>query len=423
MKKLRFARSSHLGIAICLGIFLWLVSSFIFPLHLKAANPQVELFEEVWETVNDNFYDPAFNGTNWEAMKDKYMPQVERAKSTEESATLINQMLSELQTSHTHLYTQNEPAYYQLLGIFQGFTELQEAVKKTLPDGKLEYSGIGMFTEEMEGKTFVKAILEDSPAAKEGLKIGDRLLSVDGAPYEPIKSFAGQEGQEVELAIQRSENPDSQETIAIAPQAIDPTTMFLAAQQASTKILEIDGKKIGYTHIWTRVGDDRDLRQLETDLIYDRLKDADGLILDLRDGWGGINLSYLHLFTGKSPTLIQTGRDGKAYELNYVWKKPVVALVNEGTRSAKEIVAFGFQQYGIGSVIGSQTAGAVVAGRPFPMADGSLLYVAVADVAIEGERLEGKGVVPDIEVPVSLPYAGGSDPQKEKAIERLLTLL
>jgi carboxyl-terminal processing protease len=93
-------------------------------------------------------------------------------------------------------------------------------------------------------------------------------------------------------------------------------------------------------------------------------------------------------------------------------------LVNEGSRSAKEILALGFQQYDIGPVVGAKTPGAVVAGRPFVMQDGSILYVAVADVYVNGdERLEGKGVTPDIVVPFSPEYARGADPQKERAIE------
>jgi carboxyl-terminal processing protease len=69
-------------------------------------------------------------------------------------------------------------------------------------------------------------------------------------------------------------------------------------------------------------------------------------------------------------------------------------------------------------VVGSKTAGAVVAGRPFLMQDGSLLYLAVADVYVNGgQRLEGKGVTPDIVVPSPLEYAQGVDPQKERAIK------
>ena len=57
-------------------------------------------------------------------------------------------------------------------------------------------------------------------------------------------------------------------------------------------------------------------------------------------------------------------------------------MVNERSRSGKEILAYGFQQYKIGAEVGSKTAGAVVAGRPFIMQDGSVLYLAVADVFV-----------------------------------------
>ena len=60
--------------------------------------------------------------------------------------------------------------------------------------------------------------------------------------------------------------------------------------------------------------------------------------------------------------------------------------------------------------------GAVSGGRPFPLADGSLLYLAVQEVRIDGERLEGAGVAPHIEVAFELPYAAGEDSQLEAAV-------
>lgn len=62
-------------------------------------------------------------------------------------------------------------------------------------------------------------------------------------------------------------------------------------------------------------------------------------------------------------------------------------------------------------------------GAPFLLPNGSLLYVAVADIAIEGRRLEGVGVAPDIAVPFSLPYGAGADPQLERAIKEARQLL
>lgn len=419
MKRLRLPQFSKLVI-VALASILILLLLLSSPLWAQA-KPQAKIFEQAWQTVNDNFYDPKFNGVNWQAIREKYQPQAAQAQSNQQTAVAINQMLSQLRTSHTHFYTQDEPAYYQLLGIFQpGNKDFQQQIKKFFPKGKIEYSGIGAFTKNINGKTFVSAILDGSPAAKAGLKVGDSLLGVDGSPYQPIQSFVGKAGQKVTLLIQRSPNPNTQIEIAIAPQMLDATTMFLDAQQASTQVIERQGKKIGYVHIWSYAGDQYQ-QQLEEDLIYGRLKDADGLVLDLREGWGGASPNYLNIFTAKGPNVTTVLRNSKRNTINYQWKKPVVMIVNEGSRSGKEILAFGFQKYNIGPVVGTKTAGAVVGGRPFLMQNGSLLYLAVADVFVDGnQRLEGKGVTPDINVPFSLEYAQGADPQKERAIEVVL---
>jgi carboxyl-terminal processing protease len=403
-------------------LLCWLIS----PVLLTRAQSASGIFDQVWETVNENFYDPNFNGIDWQAMRSKYQSQVRHAQSSEEVAAVINQMLSELKTSHTQLYTANEPAYYQALGIFQPrIPDLREQLKKFFPNGKIEYSGIGIFTKDINGKTFVSAILDGSPAAEAQLKVGDQLLSVEGRPFHPIQSFAGKANQNVMLLIQRehsvssgeSPNSSSQQEIVVTPKMLDATTMFLDAQKASTQVIERQGKKIAYAHIWSYAGDQYH-RQLEDDLLYGRLKDADALVLDLREGWGGTPASVLNIYTGRGPSVTNVPRNGTRNTYNSHWNKPVVMLVNEASRSAKEILAYSFQRYNIGRVVGSKTAGAVVAGRPVLMSDGSLLYVAAANVYVDGEqRLEGKGVTPDIIVPFSLEYAQGADPQKEQAID------
>ncbi|PLZ92577.1 S41 family peptidase [Fischerella thermalis] len=402
-------------------LLFWIAS----PLPKILARPETKIFEQVWQTVNDNFYDPKFNGVDWKAMREKYKSQAAQAKSSQEFAATINQMLGELRTSHTRYYTKEEPAYYQILGIFVPRSgELQKQLPKFLPQGKIEYTEIGVFTKDINGKIFVSNILEKSPAATAGLKIGDQILSVDGRPYQPIKSFAGKAGEEVKLLIQRSATPSSQIEIAIAPKNFDAKTMFIDAQKASIQTIQQEGKKVGYIHIWSHAANE-DQQQLQSEIIYGRLKDADGLVLDFRDGWGGGDVNSLNLFTAEAgPTVTSISRNGKKYTYISQWKKPVAMVINEGSRSSKEIYAYGFQQHKIGPVIGTKTAGAVVAGRPFFMEDGSLLYIAVADVLINGnQRLEGKGVAPDINVPLPLEYAQGADPQKERAIETVLAAI
>lgn len=396
---------------------------FIAP-GLSQQSLEEKVFNEVWQTVNENFYDENFNGTDWAAMRNKYKPQAAQVQTRQQLAEVINQMLAELHTSHTHFYTPDETAYYQLLGIFQPkIQELPPAAKALFPKGKYEYTGIGIFTKIRNSKTFISGILEGSPAAIAGLKVGDELVSVDGNPYQPIQSFVGKAGQSVSLLIQRSPNPDSQQEIQVTPQVLDATTLFNQAQAASTQVIEQQDKRIGYLHIWSNAADFHQEQMIE-DLMFGKLADADGLVLDIRDGWGGGSIAYLNFFTGKSPSITTIRRDGNAFVAHYRWQKPVVLLMNEGSRSSKEIIAFGFRQAKIGALVGTTTAGAVVAGRAFVMQDGSLLYVAVADVLVDGDqRLEGKGVAPDISVAFPLEYAQGVDPQKQQAIATLTTAI
>lgn len=405
---------------ISFSIFIIFCSVF-FNVSSAQNSPYLATFNEVWQEVNENFFDPNFNGVDWKAKREEYKNQVKQAQSIEETTVVINQMLAELNTSHTRFYSNLDPAYYQLLGIFnQG--SFRKELKKFFPNGKLDYTGIGIFTKDINGKTFITGILDGSPAAKVGLKVGDEVLAVDGKPYQPIQSFVDKAEQAVKISIQRTPDPTTREELTVIPKKLNPDTLFVEAMRESIKIRDRAGKKIGYIHIWSYAGDQYQ-ELLVDEISYGKLKDADGLILDLRDGWGGAQPSYLNIFTEKVPVLTQIYRDGNKIKLDAQWRKPVVILVNQGSRSGKEILAYGFKKYGIGKLIGMKTAGAVVGGRAFLLEDGNLLYLAVVDVLVDGERLEGKGVIPDIEVPFPLEYAQGKDPQVDRAVEVLLEQL
>jgi carboxyl-terminal processing protease len=146
------------------------------------------------------------------------------------------------------------------------------------------------------------------------------------------------------------------------------------------------------------------------------LKDADALVLDLHEGWGRAVPDYLDLFNARAPTMQIRDRIGRTQFDNVKWRRPAVMLVNERTRSGKEVLAYGFEKYRLGEVIGSRTSGAVLAASAFPMRNGDLLLLAVDDVRVDGERLEGTGVGPTIAVPFDSRYAACADPQLDRAV-------
>jgi carboxyl-terminal processing protease len=372
------------------------------------------VFNEVWHTVRERFYDPTLRGLDWAAIGEYYRPLASMASNEAQSA-ILNRMLAELAASHTGHYTSDDPAYYQLLDIFSG--SLRQEIRRLFPDGQITYPGIGVFTRQIDGKIFVSGVLAGLPAARAGLLVGDELLTADGMPYQPIRSFTARVGQEVVLQIRRQ--PDGPvQRLMVLPEQIKPGAAFIQAMQESVRLVEADGVKVGYIHVWSYAGPQYQ-RLLEREISTGMLQHADALVLDLRDGWGGAQAQYLDLFHSRGSTVTMTARDGDVSIANVKWRKPVVMLVNGGTRSGKEILAYSFKKYGLGEVIGTRTAGAVLAGRGFLLSDGSLLFLAVADVLVDGQRLEGIGVTPTVEVPFPLEYAQGNDPQLDRAVELL----
>jgi carboxyl-terminal processing protease len=209
--------------------------------------------------------------------------------------------------------------------------------------------------------------------------------------------------------------------VEVVPRRIRPNEFFLSAMRASVRVIEHEGRRWGYVRVWSYAR-----RQyhhlLVEELAEGRLKDVDGLVLDLRGGWGGAQPEYTELFVGGAPIMTYVGRDGRENFASFRWRRPLVVLVDEGTRSGKEVVTYGLKRQGV-RVVGTRTAGALLAGRGFLLEDGSLLVLAVSDVRVEGERLEGRGVMPDVVVPFRLPYAAGDDPQLDAALAELAQAL
>jgi C-terminal processing protease CtpA/Prc len=374
-------------------------------------------FDQVWELVRDRFYDPHLNGLDWQEERARFRPQAASARSGEDMAAAINAMLAKLGASHTHFYTPEDPAYYQLADIFVGALE-HRGLKRVFPSGDVSYPGIGVFTEtDNQGRTFVTGVIEGAPAHQAGVLLGDEILSADERPFRPVGSFRGKVGSPVSLQIRRVSGA-APIAISVSPADLHPNEMFLRGLKDSARLIVTDKAKIGYVHVWSYAS--RRIQAALEDLMSDGpLKDADALVWDLRGGWGGAQPQYLDLFNPRAPTMQVKDRNGETGFVDVKWRKPVAALINEGTRSGKEVLAYGFKEYRLGELVGQRTEGAVLAATAFLIGDDGLLLLAVEDVLVDGQRLEGIGVTPTIEVPFDSRYAAGGDPQLDRAVQVL----
>jgi carboxyl-terminal processing protease len=389
-----------------------------------------DCFDKVWTTVNDEFWDPKFSGVDWQAARARYRDEALAAPDHEAFALIVNKMLAELKTSHTFYLTKWDQDFYTLQAalVSDQMRELNTCdpavVVKENPGrfalgGNPHRCGIGLVTHQIEGQHYVAAVLRGSAADKAGVKLGDCLLEADGLPFHPIKAFEGKAGQQVSVTVQTGPG-QSTKKVVVVPTDQEEKSLFETDSHASVQLLNRGNHRFGYVRLWWLGG--ASMRMALRECINQSEK-LEAVIIDLRDGFGGgIVVDYTDPFMrgelGDVTTVTQMR--GRTITSNVRFAGPVVVLINGGSRSGKEVLAYYFQKTGRGLLVGEATAGAVSGGRWKLISDDSLLYCCAAMIEFNGQRLEGKGVQPDVLVPFDIRFAAGKDLQLERAQDELL---
>lgn len=370
------------------------------------------ILERVDEAVSKRFYDPVAAKSIWKEALKKQHDSIVNSKTLAELGASMSVAFSSLNSSHCNFVTINDEMYHFLHALFSDFN-------KKLTKGKVDYVGFVTGTRPYADNQ-VRYILDGSPAAKAGLQIGDHILKVNGLGYVGYSNFFDTAGSNSALTIERD---GITKVISIKPEKADLYSAYVKATRKSVTVTTIDGKKIGYVHVWC--GGRRSYEALD-EIMEEKLGDTDGLILDLRDGYGGNSLTDLDRFYRDPkayPDFVTVSRDGKKNVSRYYYDKPIVAMINDGSRSGKELVSFSLKRTGRAKLVGTKTAGAVVAGSISPIDEKCTAYIAVLDGTIGGVRLEGVGVTPDVEIENKSLDQSGYERQLEVARETLMEML
>jgi carboxyl-terminal processing protease len=384
----RMRRSSSLGT-------LGLVMALLMVAGCRTAARE-EAPPTIAELIRDRFYD-AERGAAWAARH----PTIDR-----EARDVIDAAIAELQASHTEYVPHDDPRHAGLRAIFGPD---RDAV--TAPS-------IGLDIIEREGRWFVRRVFFGGPADGSGILRGDEIVSADERPFHPVHSLEGR--HEVTLALRRLPH-DPLVTRSVPVRVEEVRAAWLRHQRKGTRIERRGDVATAIVPLYSGAGEEF-LDEMQS-AIEGPLRSADALVLDLRDGFGGCSPLFVRPFVAGVPVLQSRSRDGRQMTYDPQWRRPLVVLINAGSRSGKELVARALQRAGRAVVVGERSAGAVLGGSLFSLGDGSLLYLAVQDVTVDGERLEGIGVAPDRAVPDQLEYAAGRDPQLEAAIEEAARLV
>jgi carboxyl-terminal processing protease len=369
-----------------------------------------EQFDHVWSTIEKKFVDPAFNGVDWQEMRQRYGARAAACRDEAALAVVINEMLAQLRTSHTAYVTEDMPGYYAI-------------VTTSDPSSQIARCGIGIDATKVGDDYYVSGLWAGDEGERAGLKLGDRLVSIDNKPFDPIGSFRGKNGKRVPITIQRTAG-GKLEVLTVAPKVIPERQRFFQAAM-NAKVMEESGIKIGYIRVWL-------LGEPQTEQYFPGLLNGlmvkeklQGIILDLRDGYGGGYESYLTPFLLPSVgEFTKTGRDQRkqTFPVGGV-DVPLVVLINGGSRSGKELLSYYLKKSGRALLVGERTAGFVTEGHVERISGSAILYYAAAKFEVDGVALEGKGVAPDVNVERSIPYANGRDAQFDRAKQELLRLV
>ena len=370
------------------------------PMPAEPADAEA-LVREAWEVIRDHFHDKTLKGVDWDAALDRGLSEAKDASSQSEVHDVINRMLAKLQASHTALL---EKETYAVL-------EAELAGRNT--------PQVGCQMEERDGGFFVRSLFDRGSAERAGILLGDRVVAVDGdapedsprvrdagydpgLPGTPLFAILPDGANPVRITLQRYPNMADYVAVTVTP---EPTSAVKVARE-SVRVDAIDGYRIGRLHIpmFPMTAMDKVVKQA----LAGPLADCDGLVLDMRGRGGHAGMCDGILSMVKAQKSRFDGR--------------IVALVDERTRSAKEIFAYKFKKAKLGTVVGRRTEGAVLGAMFKRLADGSVLEYGGMDVTfLSGVDLEGKGVEPDVEVDEEIPdYGRGRDPILERGVEVLL---
>ncbi len=397
----------------------------------ETAELRRQSFEKVWHIINEKHYDPTFGGVDWLKMREVYQPQAEAAKSDAEFHGVLNRMLRELKLSHFAVYQMTAPV--QTVKFVPGIIEIelkmldnQAVVSRVQTGSTAEQAGLksGFVIEKIDGKTVAELLapLEKSfakrplPEAQKRIHREKTLLSFFGGNVETqarIEVLNDKNQRQIfDVARVKRKGEMSAAVGNFPPQEV----VFEAKRLANN---------IGYIrfNMWIIPQMSKIREAIRS------MKDADGIIFDVRGNPGGI----AGMAPGVAGLLVKeqtslgsmTGRNSEikfiVYPQSDVFEGKVAILTDYGTGSTSEIFAAGMQELGRAKVVGERSAGAVLPSVFDTLPTGAVFQYAISDYkSPKSILIENCGVIPDTEIKLTRQtLLDGRDVQIEEAVKQI----
>ncbi|MBR4475662.1 MAG: S41 family peptidase [Alphaproteobacteria bacterium] len=321
----------------------------------------------------------------FETARENFVEEVDEKKMLEAA---MNGMLAELDPHSSYLSADD----------FKEFNDKSHG----------EFGGLGIQITSDRGAVRVISPIDDTPAAKAGIKAGDYITHIDGEQVfdltlnQAVKKMKGRPGTKVKLTV--------------VSDGAEPRDITLKRDIIKVKSVKFSDKKladadddapsIGYVRI-------SDFGATTTKELKDALKELEkkdvvGYIIDVRNNPGGYLTAAIDVadaFLDSGEIVSTRGKDKADIERAFakpgdmVNGKPIVVLINHGSASASEILAGAIQDNHRGIVMGSQSFGKGSVQQQKPLGDGTAIHITIARYYTpSGRSIQNEGITPDVEV-------------------------
>jgi tricorn protease len=369
-----------------------------------------EVFLQAWRSLRDNFYDPAFHGANWSALRDSYAPWVAGARTPDEMRRAVGLMIGELNASHSGISGSGPSS--------------------TTPVGRLGLS-FSRTEYEARGRLRITEVVAQGPGAIADIAVGDVLLTVDGQPAGARANLddllQSKTGRRVVLGIAPGGDEQARKDVVIRPVGMSAEKNLLYRQWVEHNrayVEKASSGRLGYVHMFDMGSGS--LAQLHIDLDTEN-QGRDGVVIDVRNNNGGFVNVYAIDVLARRGYLVMTQRGLPAAPARTVLGQrslelPTVLVTNQHSLSDAEDFTEGYRALGLGKVVGEPTAGWIIYTWGVRLLDGSNLRLPRSKVtAMDGTNMERRPR--PVDVPVTRPIgeaSAGRDAQLDKAVEVLL---